>query len=314
MLLIAQLAIGSAAILARLGLGDGLGPITLSAWRLGIAAVVLVAFTGFRSLRAAPIEPISRKDATLLLAAGVLLGLHFVAWFASLERIPVARSTLLVTTSPVFTGLIAVLWLHHRIPGRFWWGLAVAGIGVAGITWPGVPHGLTGSEASPLAGDLLALGGAAAIAIYLLIAQSVQPRVGSARLVTWTYTGAALVLWPAALIAERDQLIPRGLSGWGSIVGMAVIPQLIGHTSLNWSLQHFSAGAVGAATLLEPIFAALLAWWLFGETVTLVQALGAAVVLLGVGLAISARTPASGDRPRGPGDARQEALAGPQRS
>jgi drug/metabolite transporter (DMT)-like permease len=70
---------------------------------------------------------------------------------------------------------------------------------------------------------------------------------------------------------------------------MALIPQLIGHTAMNWSLKHFTAAAVGAATLLEPIFAAALAWWLFHESVTPHQALGALILLIGVSVALSAR-------------------------
>jgi drug/metabolite transporter (DMT)-like permease len=68
---------------------------------------------------------------------------------------------------------------------------------------------------------------------------------------------------------------------------MAILPQLVGHTLLNWSLKRFAAGVVAAATLLEPIFAAALAWALFSERITIIQGVGAAILLAGVGLAIS---------------------------
>src|SRR5688572_29474966 len=125
-LILAQSAVGSAAILARAGLADGLGPISLSAWRLTVASATLLLFGGFRSIGRHSSSRLFPRDTGLLIIAGILLGLHFASWFASLQRIPVARSTLLVCTSPVFTGLIAVTVLRQRIPARFWWGLLVA--------------------------------------------------------------------------------------------------------------------------------------------------------------------------------------------
>ena len=288
-LVVAQLAVGSAAILARIGLSDGLGPISLSAWRLTVASITLLLIGRIHPIGRQSSGTLESRDRALLLAAGILLGLHFATWFASLQRIPVARSTLLVCTSPVFTGLIAVIALRQRIPALFWWGLLMAAFGVVGVTWQeGAATNLTGPA---WIGDLLALAGAVAIAVYLIVAQNLQSRIGSMRLITWTYTCAAVVLWPFAMALESGRILPNGLPGWGSIIGMALIPQLIGHTAMNWSLNHFTANAVGAATLLEPLFAAALAWWLFQESITPLQSAGALVLLLGVALAITARTP-----------------------
>ena len=81
-------------------------------------------------------------------------------------------------------------------------------------------------------------------------------------------------------------MMPATAAAWGSVIGMALVPQLVGHTLLNWSLKRFEAGVVAAATLLEPVFAAALAWVLFREAITITQAIGAVILLAGVGLAI----------------------------
>src|SRR4051812_25559434 len=99
-LLLAQLAVGSAALMARAGLQAGLAPLPLSAWRLTIASIVLGVVLVLVVGRGQQ-TPLARADRRRLLIAGVLLGLHFAAWFASLQYIPVARSTLLVTSAPL---------------------------------------------------------------------------------------------------------------------------------------------------------------------------------------------------------------------
>ncbi len=137
-------------------------------------------------------------------------------------------------------------------------------------------------------GDMLAVGGAIMVAPYLLLVQNVQARLGTWRTVVWTYSAAAASLWPVALWTSggASSLMPHSRTAWLSVTGMALVPQLIGHTALNWSLKRFSAGAVAAATLMEPVFASVLAWWIFGETLTGRQVFGAAILLIGVGCAL----------------------------
>jgi drug/metabolite transporter (DMT)-like permease len=288
----AQVAIGSAALLARMGLDAGLTPILLSAWRLGVASLLLWTLLfaigpGRLPAAAAAASRAHPRTRLRLVAAGACLGGHFVVWFASLGYIPIARSTLLVTTSPVWSGLGGWLLLGHRLSGTFWSGLGVALVGAWMITAddPAAPVFIPASQA--LAGDALAVLGAILIAAYLLLVEDLQTSLGTRTVVSWTYVAAAVTVWlPTLALESGGQLVPRSAAAWASILGMAVVPQLVGHTALNWSLAHFPAGAVGAATLLEPVFAAALAWWLLAEPLTVRQVLGAAVLLAGVGLAL----------------------------
>jgi drug/metabolite transporter (DMT)-like permease len=289
----AQLAVGSAALMARAGLDAGLGALALSAWRLTVASLLLTAVLFFNARRRGRTaeESLDLRMKARLVLAGVCLGLHFAAWFASLQVIPVARSTLLVATTPVFAGLAGILFLRHRLPGTFWAGLAIAAIGVylitttTGHTPPYPPLRKGGVPAA--FGDMMAIVGAVFIAAYLLLVQDVQTRLGTWRTIAWTYSAAALAMWLVVLLScSRSAVLPLSDAAWFSVFGMALVPQLMGHTAINWSLKRFPAGAVAASTLLEPVFAAALAWWLLHEPVTLLQTLGAVVLLLGVGLSL----------------------------
>jgi drug/metabolite transporter (DMT)-like permease len=68
----------------------------------------------------------------------------------------------------------------------------------------------------------------------------------------------------------------------GALVLLAVIPQLVGHTTLNWALRYLPAARVSLLVLGEPIGAGLLAFALFGELPTWLGGLGAAIILLGL--------------------------------
>jgi drug/metabolite transporter (DMT)-like permease len=278
----AQLAIGSAALLARAGLAAGLSPAVLAAWRLLIAAGIVWLLRGSQASRAVP-----SRIRLQLVVAGLLLSVHFVAWFASLQYLSVARSTLIVTTAPVWAGLGGALFRRERQSSSFWFGLAIASIGVWLVVDSG-PGSATHVEpfGHALLGDFLAILGAVAIAAYLLITQPYQTTLGTSTVVSWTYAAAAACTWLWIPLASPVQLIPANGAGWLSVIGMAVLPQLVGHTSLNWSLRHFPAGIVSAATLLEPVFAGALAWLLLHEPLSPRQLGGGAVLLLGVGLAL----------------------------
>ncbi|MGA7934517.1 MAG: EamA family transporter, partial [Kovacikia sp.] len=66
---------------------------------------------------------------------------------------------------------------------------------------------------------------------------------------------------------------------------MALLPQLVGHTSLNWSVRWISPTLVTLAILFEPVFAGVLGYWLFGEMPGMVVLIGASMLLLGVAIA-----------------------------
>src|ERR1700684_3176338 len=105
LLLFGVCAVASASLLARLGLDAGMSALQLAMWRLTFASVILVAWR----LRAGSPAPALRPEVKVRLAvAGFFLALHFVAWFVSLRAVPVARSTLLVSTTPLWTGLVGL--------------------------------------------------------------------------------------------------------------------------------------------------------------------------------------------------------------
>ena len=280
-LLVGLLGVASAALLARQGLAAGLSPLELSAWRLAVASLVLLAYQPF-----APRVRLSRRDFWLSGLAGLFLAAHFATWIASLQYVSIARSTLLVATSPLWAGLAGLFFPALRPRPVFWAGLAVAAVGTWLVTSQGSAD--AAHHDREWLGDLLATLGAICIVPYLFIFQGIQKRAGTLRTVTAIYSAAAVVLL-LCLAPTHDSAFPHTAQAWISIAGMAIFAQLIGHSALNWSLQRFTAAQVAASTLLEPVFAAGLGWVFLAEKVTAVQAFGGAVLLVGVGLNLRPR-------------------------
>jgi drug/metabolite transporter (DMT)-like permease len=273
----AQLAVGAAAIFARYAL-SGAGPLAVSAGRLVIAAIVLgaIAFSRREALGATA----TRTQRLTLFGAGVALAAHFAAWIASLDYTSVAVSTLLVSTTPIWTAAYDAL-VHRHLLSRSTALAFVAGAAglfmVVGFDRTQAPH--PGFE---WIGGALAVAGAMAFATYLMLVRTVRDALSTRRIVTHTYAWAALVLVVAAVIAREPLPAPSATSAWAGIIAMALISQLLGHTAINASLRWFSPSAISFANLLEPVFAAALAFAIFHEPVPPLALAGAMTLLAAV--------------------------------
>lgn len=269
-------AISLAAIFTRLADAPG-GVVAL--WRL-VIATALIAPSGLRALIR---RPPPRRALAPALVAGVLLAAHFATWLTSLQYTTVAASVTLVTTVPIWVALFA--WIGGAAPTRG--GAAGLLLAIAGGAMIGFGD-LRGGSA-PLVGDALALTGAITVAGYFLLGRRAQ-RAGlsTAGYAFVAYASAALVLVPLpALLGVPYLSWPAATWGW--IVAMALVPQLIGHTGLNWANRHLDPTVVATVTLLEPIGAGLLAWLLFTEVPGTLTIVGAPLLLSGVALVVRFR-------------------------
>ena len=188
-----------------------------------------------------------------------------------------------MNTSPLFVAL-GDTWLLASPPGRRL--LASLALSVAGsvlVAWGDPGAGLGCHAPSPLTGAALAVGGAFFGSAYMLAGRSVRPRVSNLEYVTPVYGVASIVLAGLALMT-RSELLGYPSASWQSILMMALIPQGIGHTLINWSLGHLTSSRVAVFGLLEPLVAAALAWYTLGEPVSSLQVLGGSMVLVGVAL------------------------------
>jgi drug/metabolite transporter (DMT)-like permease len=211
-----------------------------------------------------------------LVLSGLALALHFATWIASLQYTTVASSVALVTTQPVWVSLFAWLVLSERVGPR---GLAAIGLCLAGSVLIGARDFTLGGQA--LWGDVLAVLGAILAAVYFVIGRRVREALSLGSYVGVVYAVAAVALLVAHLFVGTP-LTGFTPQTWAVLAGLALVPQLIGHSLLNASVRYLSAPFVAVSILGEPVLATLWAVPLLGEKPDWVQLLGGSMALVGV--------------------------------
>lgn len=269
-LAVAIASISFAAIFFRLA--SPTHPLVVAATRLALAALVLAIPSARASIRGR----VSRRTLLAGVACGIFYAAHFGTWVTSLTLTSVASSVTLVTATPLLLALISIATGRDRPERRHWIaiGLATIGLGLIG----GADLSLS-SDA--LVGDALAFTGAIAMAFYLLVARSLGEDLDVLVLSGIATAVGALTLFLAALIGGVP-IAFASMESLGWIAMAALVPQLVGHTLLTWSLRHASPTAVGIATVGEPVGSGVLAWIWLGERVTPAVASGCAITLTAV--------------------------------
>jgi len=266
--------------------------LVIAAWRLSLATLVLTpaALTRYRP----ELRQMTRFELGLGLLSGAFLAAHFATWISSLEYTTVASSVVLVSTSPLFVALLAPVFLRERISRQVVVGLALA---LAGVTIVAISDTCTWQNASltcpsfkefilgrAFLGDLLALAGAFAGACYITIGRRLRGGISVVSYIFVVYGMAAAVL-VLVMVAARQR--PWGFPPisylWFAL--LALVPQLLGHSTFNWALGYLSATFVSLTLLGEPIGSTILAYFLLHETPTVLKVFGAILILAGIMIA-----------------------------
>ena len=151
-----------------------------------------------------------------------------------------------------------------------------------GSSWP--VGDARGGESEVL-GDLLAFAGAVAIVGYMLAGRRLRRHVPALTYNSAVYSVTAVILLIAAILAG-DPFTGYTPQTYLWLVMVALVPQVIGHSLLNWSLAHVTATAVAIAVMAEPVIATVAAVIILGEAPPLTSVLGGGLILFGIYVAM----------------------------
>lgn len=278
MLLIGVSTFGMAPIMVRFATDTE--PLALAALRTGFAVLFLFPF--WFPQRKAISELKSLGISRFLLAlTGICLGLHFTFWIASLNYTSVASASVLVTIHPVMLIVAESLIFKRRFRGIVWVGVVVA---FAGSALLGIADEAS-LEAFPnaLFGNALALTAAVIFVIYFMLGRKIRQYTEWLDYVFYVYLYATItsltlaILWVGGIPAISSTALLVG-------VGLALGPTILGHGSINFAVKYVSPTLLSTLVLSEGVFAAIAAYFIFGEIPSALSIGAMTIILVGVSL------------------------------
>jgi len=277
-LFVGVLAVSFAATFIRLADAP---PLVIATYRLAIASIILIPIAAIKSRRSLP--QLSRQDILLILLSSVFVALHFGLWITSLSYTSIASSVVLVTAHPAFVAVISYFLWGERLNKLTIGGIVVAFIGVIFINYSGLTFGT-----QAIVGNLLALIGGFAMGAYLIVGRQLRARIDILSYLTILYTCSAVILLVATVLSGHS-LFGYSPTTYLMLILLALVPQLIGHTSINLAVRLIPVTFVSVAILGEPVGAALLGSIILGEIPTANEIAGGFLMLSGIFLVLRQR-------------------------
>ncbi|MFC1877080.1 DMT family transporter [Thermodesulfobacteriota bacterium] len=269
------LAISTGAVFARIAADAP--SLVIAAYRVGLASLLLVPLACWKARN--ELRCLSSRDLKIAFLAGAFLAMHFATWISSLKFTTISNSVVLVSTSPLWVGILAPLFIKEKIKRMTLLSILLSFVGCVIIG-----SGDFSSGGSALWGDFLALMGGLCAAGYLILGKTLRQKLSLLVYISICYGSAAIILWIVVLMMG---LQVSGFSNQtlGAIWAMALISQIVGHSSYNWALRYCSTTLVALSFLGEPVGSTILAYFLFHEELTLTKTIGGLIILSAIYLA-----------------------------
>lgn len=247
----------------------GVSPLTIGAWRLLLAAPILLIISHIKTNNS---EPLDRKYLHLFFLYGFAVASYQVSYFAAVNYVGVSTGTLLaICTSPIFVAFLARILLKETLAFRVYIALAISILGIALIM--DITNIRIILNSQYFWGYILALGAGLSYGIYAVIGKKLLSFYSPIRIISITFSLGAIFMLPFAGISAE---LP--LKGWGILLYIGCIPTALAYIMFTVGLQKTTATRASIVTLLEPLTSTFLALMIIGESLVYLQWVG--VVLL----------------------------------
>lgn len=251
---------------------SGVGPVAAGFWRLALALPFLFLIARFSGQRV----QWPRRSLTILIAlAAFFFATDLAAWHAGILLTKLGNATLFGNISS-FIFAAWGLWIARRWPtGLQAFALALAAAGCGALMW-----GSAELSAAHLRGDLLAALAGLLYAGYLIIVERTRGELQPLPLLFIASLFGAVMLLPWAW-AAGEVIVP---SNWTALFALALCSQVAGQGLVVYALGHVPPLVVGITMLTQPALSALLGWLYYGERLTWLDWLGAAMIVVALTL------------------------------
>lgn len=251
-------------------------PFTFAFYRFVISALVLVGIARFREHGRA----IERRDWWKIIGLGFIIipiNQTFYLWGQSLTG--AGHAAVLFATTPVWVFILAVIYLKERLLWRRIIGSAIALIGALMLVSAGAIR--IGTEY--LAGDIIVMISVLAWSSYIVFGKPLAEKYGAIRVTAYALASGTIMYAPFGLYrAIAFDYAGTNLTGWLSVLYLALGISVFSYTLYYWLLKQISAVRLAVFSNIQPVIATVVAFFVLGEIPGVAFYIGAAVVLTGV--------------------------------
>ncbi|HFD79615.1 MAG TPA: DMT family transporter [Gammaproteobacteria bacterium] len=280
MVLLGAVGFSTKAVLAKLAYGysSGLDAVTLMALRM-LFALPFFLLVAFWSQRRAHSPTPTRRECTVVALLG-MLGFYLAGLldFSGLAYIPAGVERLILFLYPTLVVLFSALW--YRKPVTPWEraALALSYLGIALVFL----HSLETVPAQLWRGAALVFGSAVVFALYLMLSSMRMQRLGSIVYTAYAMMAAGLAAGVHFVISHPLSALDLPARVYAVVVLMALLSTVLPAFLMHAGIHRIGAGSASIIGSIGPVFTLFLAWLLLGEPMTLVQMVGATMILAGI--------------------------------
>lgn len=274
-------------------LAQAMPPLSGSAWRFTLAALLLIAWMAWQRRQTEPLPRLTRRQWRGLALAGIIGVAGYAVFFMmALQRVEASRAAVVVTTNPVFTTLLAAWLFKEKFNARIAIGMLCALVGAATVLTHGAPWRLFSGGIG--AGEWLLIGCIATWVGYTLIARALLAGIDSLAATAISSVFGTALLWAVALAVDGpalagDSLAALSAGGWISMLFLAVGSTVLAYAWYFRGVAVLGAGTAASYISLVPPFGVASSVLVLGESLDASLLVGGALAVAGVVLTNRAR-------------------------
>jgi drug/metabolite transporter (DMT)-like permease len=319
LVLVSAAGFGSGTILAAPVYDTGVDWLTLLSWRFMIGAGLAWLWVAASRTRRRSLRRLSRRQAMVALALGVLYTGNSGTYYAALETVPAALAGVLVYTYPVIVAVLSLRFATRLSGRRPWVALAIALVGVVLAL-----GGISISSVTPMSGLVLVMLSPLIYAVWIIASARLsgerRDRLGSDAPAGSSSTGDAAVTTALMMTATAIAFVvggtvagrppdPGGVpsAAWPGLIAIGFVASFLAIQTFYAGAHRLGAAQAALVSTVEPVYIVALAWIFLDQRLTPVQLLGAGLILVGVVIAQTSPRPGGAPEPATPLDSEVEA-------
>ena len=251
-------------------------PLTILFWRLVIVSLILLPFA-WKDLRT-----LTKSDFKMILVSSLVLFVHFLSWFSGVPKLDVGVTAVTFASNPIFTAIIGFLVLGESFKKRYLLAIAASILGIYITFYSGSEKGVN------LRGIIEVLTASFFYSTYMVYSKrnrvSLNNGVYTFYLNLFTCILGFIAICIMSLFGSfQFSGLQTGLvENWKVLCLLALLPSILGHTLMIYSLPKYNLNFISCLKLLSPLSASVMAIFLFGEKITDKLVIGFLLVSTGV--------------------------------